>query len=992
MQKSRSLPINRRIIYQALALLLLLLLPFLVFWQVWAPNPADRVMFSGDILMGAYPTRLFVHRLFALDLQPLWNPYQLGGMPVLGDVQIAPYYSFNLLLDWVYRGQTIPYIAFELVTIAHYALGGLLLYGYVRGLGVRSAAALIGAIAFEFNGFFVGHRGHYNMLAVVVWLPGVLWLLDNAWRARRLDGALTWATLAGLALSQLVMAGHPQVTLYCAILIVGYFCYRWLATLRQGRARTWQQHLYTPLLFMLTGTIAAGIAAVALLPALELLSRSLRNTPTYDFAAQYSLLPRNLIGLLMPDFLGWGVTEYRIYAGILTMTLAAVAWLVPARGRPEGRFYTLTALIALVVALGGFTVFHGIIYRFVPGFDTIRVSARAFYFVNFALSILAAFGAEALLTEITQSEAHRLRLLTRLLGALLAVAVLLGTGLYVFLLRDYQPVGEEFFFAENLFNHQLVPSEPFALLTQTANVYLLFVLFLAGSSLLLWARLHNRIRGRALMLALAVLMFVDVATYAPYHDTIKADPETAHFTIKDYTAALLDAPWQVSDQQQLIETLQQVPPYIRVDNSAEILPDNYSMVYQIAFATGYNILDFQERFQLLTQWPYLPNTTRYDLLNTGYVLLPPDTVEPPEEGAILRLSNSQGTVWERATQPDYARFTTQMRPATTSIVVNGLLNLPNQALDAQPTIALDDTKGEKALHDALAEQWPEAVAPALYQIGTSGVAAPVDISVLAGGPIKYSAVIVDGIAVTPEQRGIVLALIAPTTGQLLGAFGYDTYLDEAESERLAATINAAPAGTIVALATYDEGIAKLNDNARQAIASLGTATDLTNQYGNAYAVIGVKGAEAGSVLEALARNAVTLDVGVGALPAPPTVDFTSRLLSYQPTQITLAVQNNVRGLLMVSEAVYPGWQAYIDGVPTPIYRANGLLRAVIVPPIQANRPHEVTFVYTPLSARLGAAVTVSMVTVVASLFLALLVHLFWGRLALWRPRLAVPAT
>ena len=154
----------------------------------------------------------------------------------------------------------------------------------------------------------------------------------------------------------------------------------------------------------------------------------------------------------------------------------------------------------------------------------------------------------------------------------------------------------------------------------------------------------------------------------------------------------------------------------------------------------------------------------------------------------------------------------------------------------------------------------------------------------------------------------------------------------------------------------------------------------------------MKGAATGSALEALDQNAVTLDVGIGALPAQPAVEFASRLLSYQPTQITLAVQNNARGLLMVSEAVYPGWQAYIDGVPTPIYRANGLLRAVIVPPIQENRPHEVTFVYTPLSARLGAAVTSFMLTVVGSLLLALLAHLLLRRLAPWRPRAAVPVT
>ena len=81
-------------------------------------------------------------------------------------------------------------------------------------------------------------------------------------------------------------------------------------------------------------------------------------------------------------------------------------------------------------------------------------------------------------------------------------------------------------------------------------------------------------------------MFLDVATFAPYHDTIKADPETAHFTVKQYATTLLDAPWKIGDQQQLIEQLQRLPDALRIDNAAEVLPDNYSAVYQTPFATG----------------------------------------------------------------------------------------------------------------------------------------------------------------------------------------------------------------------------------------------------------------------------------------------------------------------------------------------------------------------------------------------------------------------
>lgn len=948
------------------AIFLLCGLPLLVFWQVWTPNVRDRIMFGGDILMGAYPTRIYVHRLFEAGLAPLWNPYQLAGMPLLGDVQVAPYYVPNLIFDLLYRGRELTYIGFELLVIAHYALGALFMYAYLRRLNLRLGAALIGAIGFEFNGFFVGHRGHYNMLAVVVWLPGVLWLLDCAWSAVKprtfiTQPALLWAILAGLALSQMIMAGHPQATLYCVLLVLGYFAYRWHKAWRQIRHTGMWTHWRMPLLFGVMGMIGAGVAAITLLPVAELLTRSLRSNLTYAFAAQYSLLPRNLIGLLMPEFLGWSGTEFRIYAGVFTLVLAAVAWLVPTQARSERIFFGVAVLVALVTALGGFTVLHGLVYRFVPGFTSIRVSTRAFYIANLALAILAALGANTLLGALAADELRRLRTLVRGGGILLAVAILLGTGLYVFLLRSYQPVGESFFFADNLFNWRPA-TDPFALLTQIANAYLFFVLLLSGSLALLWARAHDRLRGQSWAAVAALLMFVDVATFAPYHDTMKADPETAHFTIKNYATTMLDANWKVEDQTQLIERLSHLTDGLRIDNRAEVLPDNYSAVYQTPFATGYNILDLQERFQLLTQWPKLSNRLQYDLLNIGYVLTAPDTADPPEPAAKLILENSQGKLWQRAQLPSYARFSTTIRPATTAVTINGLLNATG-AIDTQPAVTLDDAE----LRSTLAQLWPEALAPALYQLGQTKTRSPVDITVLAGGTVKYSAVIVDGVTVTPEQRGIVIALIEPAQGTVLDSAAFDTYLSEDESDRLAAFINAAPVGTIVALATYDEGIAKLNAAARAAIATLGATHDVTGNVGAAYAVLGVKGSAPGTALERLdEKQAVLLDVGIGALPAQPTAGFQSKLLIYTPDRISLAVQNQVRGLLTISEAVYPGWTAYIDGVPTPILRANALSRAVIVPPTVDGKPHEVTFVFRPLSARLGGAISLLTLALVAS--------------------------
>ncbi|MFQ5569467.1 MAG: YfhO family protein [Rhodothermales bacterium] len=73
-------------------------------------------------------------------------------------------------------------------------------------------------------------------------------------------------------------------------------------------------------------------------------------------------------------------------------------------------------------------------------------------------------------------------------------------------------------------------------------------------------------------------------------------------------------------------------------------------------------------------------------------------------------------------------------------------------------------------------------------------------------------------------------------------------------------------------------------------------------------------------------------------------------LRYGPREMAWTVETDAPRLLVVSEIYYPaGWNAYIDGVPTPIHRADYLLRAVPVP----AGAHEVTMRFEPASYRLS---------------------------------------
>ena len=75
--------------------------------------------------------------------------------------------------------------------------------------------------------------------------------------------------------------------------------------------------------------------------------------------------------------------------------------------------------------------------------------------------------------------------------------------------------------------------------------------------------------------------------------------------------------------------------------------------------------------------------------------------------------------------------------------------------------------------------------------------------------------------------------------------------------------------------------------------------------------------------------------------------------SLKPESISITVDMDEKGFLVLTDQYYPGWQATVDGSPTEIYRANYLFRAVAVP---AGR-HEVVFTYRPKSFRMGAVVS-----------------------------------
>jgi hypothetical protein len=112
------------------------------------------------------------------------------------------------------------------------------------------------------------------------------------------------------------------------------------------------------------------------------------------------------------------------------------------------------------------------------------------------------------------------------------------------------------------------------------------------------------------------------------------------------------------------------------------------------------------------------------------------------------------------------------------------------------------------------------------------------------------------------------------------------------------------------------------------------------------------------------RTAV-LEQPLALTPAPDASQSVS-VSVINPQESRIDVDTSAAGLLLISEAYYPGWRAEIDGRPATLMRADYALEGL---PVEAGR-HTVTLSYDPASFKIGVALT--LLSVVGLLVIATL--------------------
>jgi hypothetical protein len=100
-----------------------------------------------------------------------------------------------------------------------------------------------------------------------------------------------------------------------------------------------------------------------------------------------------------------------------------------------------------------------------------------------------------------------------------------------------------------------------------------------------------------------------------------------------------------------------------------------------------------------------------------------------------------------------------------------------------------------------------------------------------------------------------------------------------------------------------------------------------------------------------ALNSPSFDAGTMAvLENVPSIDLSApdsaaaQITDFKSRSIAVKAHTSSPALMVLSEVYYPaGWKAFVDGVETPIYKTNSILRSIVVPP----GTHDLSFKFDP---------------------------------------------
>lgn len=910
------------------AILLVLAGLILLFFNRLATG--NLILARGDVYLYFYPYWQAAADAFSEGRVPLWNPHLFMGAPFVANSQVGFFYPLNwplwLLLETPYA------VSASIILHLFIAGSGAFLAGR-RCLSLSRPAAGLAAVLFALGGYVTSQVEHVNQVQGIAWLPWYFVVLC-AWLHGKHSRRQIAKTIAGVAilLSLQILSGHTQ-TVFISMMAVLI----WFAVILKGRhsnyteAITKKQRVIAGIrdVWSLAWPIVAGvllalgIAAIQIVPTLELGSHSLRQggLPVNEVLS-FSLQPIVIAQALLPSYDHLIFSEYVTFIPIGALLLAVIGLRGSWRLR-QARPFIVLLIVGLLLALGRFNPLYHVLAH-LPGFNLFRAPARWSVLYALGIAFLAAMGWQSV-SGTEQSIRHEAA--RRKHSKALSVGVIL-----VLLLVAWA--------VASVALSEVLPLAPETVVEMPSRITLAAWLIELGlSAALILLMVNGRATGAIswLMLAgLIVALFFSTRVLPYNHPTtpraffeqrapvsrLVADqdcpaPESPCPAVRGRILGLSDIFFDLGDQAELDGVFgqnfgeEERFDYIVASKQKEVLGPNLPLTYGLFSVDGFDggILPLENYARLLglilpageetfdgrlrEQLDTIPDGQWLDLFATEYII-----------------TDKVGDQWRQDIFFD-------MKHPTWVTSDNGPVEVgfvPNYEATDLYMIASGEPGGSTVVTES-GERWllePRRVESDLWQFRLPQ-ATSLDRIVLHPCPEPGSQEfcyewLVEALALSDSRDGSFRQIVAG-----------DYRLVYSGDVKIYQRLDPSPRAVLL----YDWQFAEDSSN--------GVSMMNTDEF-----------------------NPENTGIVIGRGPASPgSGNGHVVLTNYEPEHIMLYTESDQPALLLLKEANYPGWQATVDGMPAEIVETDILFQGIFVP----SGIHVVELVFRPVSVQVGRIIS-----------------------------------
>lgn len=830
---------------------------------------------------------------------PLWNPYSSTGVPHIGNILTALFF----VPSWPAVLFGLSTLTLTILYLAKLYLTGLFTYYYLRSIKLNHLSSLVGAIAFTFVGYSMVWLYYTNSSELFV-LPALLYFIEKitSGEARQRDFlGLTLVTAQG------IFAGHPETFFHIGFASSIYFIFKFLTVKSEIAFKILKSYSFFTFLGLMIG-------AIQLLPFLEYLQNSY--AWTYRNPEAFFLDWNTAILNMIPEFYGspsiYHLVPYYVnfanynesaagYAGISMVVLAVFAMIT--------RYHDALTKFYLFLTIWAAGTVYGIRLIYLPTVSlplfSHAANHRLLFLIGFCTVVLGSIAINEILNLREQGEKRSAlnRLVLAAFIVLTAVLVLSYTN------RGYLPA------VSNLSKNVLIFQDILVLLTGLLILITCVIIYfmLTGSEKLM----------KFAKICIVLLIFAETGVHGMLLEPA-IDAKYIHPEIEDFK--------NITENGDMYRTT-------TIGKLGSVYPANTQIMYGIYDIRNYDAIEIKSYWELLNSlskgmihsWVDLNEIDEdfLDFLGVKWVFSKNDLSKKKDIAVVENTDPVGELVKGFAIEQE---FSSQVENLSRVDLL--FATYAKEKVDSNITVLLINATTGEIIRDVFFNS-KVLRDNAWYSIEMDPIKHSANktykLQIIGDGTPGRSVTIWRNSASKDVSGGKLYINSTPAEGSLC----FETYGDLAPRYKL---IKERPGYSlfenlevIPRAFTVSEAIYKSNDS---------------------------------EILRALKDNSFDWRSSV-LLPGDdislefPAGNSSTDILKYNLNYVRIRVKSTQQGILILSDAYYPGWNAYLNGTKTQLLRANYAFRAVDIPSGESI----VEFKYEPLSFRLGTAMTVIALTI-----------------------------